>query len=384
MSVTINARGTSVPYFTIGKNGATIYQGKFDPRPTYTPKNGDIWIDTEDSIIKIWVQTGSPETGQWVVATGLSGYSGISGYSGQNGNSGYSGISGYSGLSTSIIASPTAPLNPIDNQLWYDTDNGKTYIYYDDGVSKQWVLFSDPTESTSGFSGYSGVGLSGFSGYSGLGFSGYSGISGVSGYSGISGFSGAPLSWTTITGNLTAVPQGQYICNTASGSFTLTLPSTPTLGDIVVITDGSNFALNPLYVNANGSTFEGEDITLVVDTSYILVNFIYDGSTWQIAATAGPKGPIGDSGYSGYSGAMGNNGTSGYSGISGFSGYTPALERQSAWVAPYQYCGTAPYGSLLTQPVWTIDRIEVASDGSVTVTTATNVAWIDYATATYT
>jgi len=41
------------------------------------------------------------------------------------------------------------------------------------------------------------------------------------------------------------------------------------------------------------------------------------------------------------------------------------------------YCGTAPAGSLENQNVWTIFKIVVALDGSVTRTFATNVAWTD-------
>ena len=54
MSVTINAKGTSVPYFTVGKNGTTIYQGGTDPSLVYTIKNGDYWLDSADNSIKVW------------------------------------------------------------------------------------------------------------------------------------------------------------------------------------------------------------------------------------------------------------------------------------------------------------------------------------------
>lgn len=44
-----------------------------------------------------------------------------------------------------VTASSTAPSSPTVNTLWYDADNGKTYIRFDDGTSTQWVLQSDPT-----------------------------------------------------------------------------------------------------------------------------------------------------------------------------------------------------------------------------------------------
>jgi len=61
MAITLNARGTSVPFFTIGKQGTTLYQGAVDPSLIYTLKNGDLWIDTTSSTIEIW----SSATSSW-------------------------------------------------------------------------------------------------------------------------------------------------------------------------------------------------------------------------------------------------------------------------------------------------------------------------------
>lgn len=55
MSIIINAKGTSVPYFTIGKNGTTLYQGSTDPGLTYTLKNGDVWFNTSTNALESWV-----------------------------------------------------------------------------------------------------------------------------------------------------------------------------------------------------------------------------------------------------------------------------------------------------------------------------------------
>ena len=53
------------------------------------------------------------------------------------------------------------------------------------------------------------------------------------------------------------------------------------------------------------------------------------------------------------------------------------------FVSPYSYCGKALVGSLETQSVWTITRIQVLEDGLTTTTTATNVNWTDRLTHTY-
>jgi hypothetical protein len=47
------------------------------------------------------------------------------------------------------------------------------------------------------------------------------------------------------------------------------------------------------------------------------------------------------------------------------------------------YIGTAAQGSLDSATVWKIRKVVVNSDGTNTITTATNVAWTDYLTATY-
>jgi hypothetical protein len=41
----------------------------------------------------------------------------------------------------SMTTSATAPSSPSDGDMWYDTSTGRTYVYYDDGSSQQWVEF---------------------------------------------------------------------------------------------------------------------------------------------------------------------------------------------------------------------------------------------------
>jgi hypothetical protein len=43
------------------------------------------------------------------------------------------------GGSSSITTSDTAPISPSDGDLWYETDTGRTLVYYADGTSSQWV-----------------------------------------------------------------------------------------------------------------------------------------------------------------------------------------------------------------------------------------------------
>jgi hypothetical protein len=43
------------------------------------------------------------------------------------------------GGGASVTTSDTAPSSPSDGDLWYDSVGGRTYVYYDDGDTSQWV-----------------------------------------------------------------------------------------------------------------------------------------------------------------------------------------------------------------------------------------------------
>lgn len=56
------------------------------------------------------------------------------------------------GGNVSVTSSPSAPLSPQDNDLWWDSSIGKLKIYYNDGDSSQWVdafanILNNPQES---------------------------------------------------------------------------------------------------------------------------------------------------------------------------------------------------------------------------------------------
>lgn len=55
----------------------------------------------------------------------------------------YNSTKGVWAIDSSIIASmsvaDSAPPNPSPGDLWYDSDTGFTFVYYNDGTSAQWV-----------------------------------------------------------------------------------------------------------------------------------------------------------------------------------------------------------------------------------------------------
>ena len=99
--------------------------------------------------------------------------------------------------------------------------------------------------------------------------------------------------WTKITTATTATTKKQYVTDTTAAAFTVTLPVSPAAGDYVYFMDAGNWATNNLTVARNGSTIRASATDLIVDVKGLMVQLIYDGSTWQVTSNIGPQGPIG-------------------------------------------------------------------------------------------
>jgi hypothetical protein len=99
--------------------------------------------------------------------------------------------------------------------------------------------------------------------------------------------SGGGISYTRKTANYTASANEGIIADTTGGSFTITLPASPSVGDLVVVADGGNWNTNNLTIGRNGSTIEGDAENMTMDVGGLSVEFLYDGTTWQIYAQAG-------------------------------------------------------------------------------------------------
>ena len=100
------------------------------------------------------------------------------------------------------------------------------------------------------------------------------------------GTSGGGGAWTLKIANYTAASGDKIIADTTAGTFAITLPATPSLGDSLTIADGGNWYTTNLTVNRNGSTIKGTADNLTIDVGGVMVDFVYSGSTWLVFAFA--------------------------------------------------------------------------------------------------
>ena len=94
------------------------------------------------------------------------------------------------------------------------------------------------------------------------------------------------VNWqTTIkTGDFTAASGEGYFVNTTSGPVTLTLPSSPSVGDIVAFKDyAGTFQTNNLTIDRNGSNVVSGTVNPVIDVEGQSVILVYGDATqgWQ-------------------------------------------------------------------------------------------------------
>ena len=112
-------------------------------------------------------------------------------------------------------------------------------------------------------------------------------ITGVS----ITGTIDNQVNWQTTvkTSNFTATAGEGYFCNTTSGAFTVTLPSSPSAGDLVGIKDYANTAdTNNITIGRNGSNIEGvaNDFVISVEGGSITLIFVDATKGWLSTAAA--------------------------------------------------------------------------------------------------
>jgi hypothetical protein len=149
----------------------------------------------------------------------------------------------------------TPPANPLTGQVWYNTETGRAYIYYD----SFWIEFSP-------------------------GFTGQQGPQGPAGPAGADGADGSAMLAVEITANTNLSAGSRYFVSSSS-SLTLTLPASPALNDEIQILDASgNASTYNITVSRNGNKINGGTGNLIIDTDGNWTTLLYTGSTygWKV------------------------------------------------------------------------------------------------------
>ena len=106
------------------------------------------------------------------------------------------------------------------------------------------------------------------------------------------------VNWQTSikTSAFTAVSGEGYFCNTSSAAFTVTLPASPSVGDIVAIKDyGSSFSTNNLTIARNGSNMNGSAADTVRRSDNESLTMVYADATQGWLSVEEGTGFIGES-----------------------------------------------------------------------------------------
>jgi hypothetical protein len=195
------AQGVTGPTGYTGPTGQTGAQGVTGP----TGQTGPTGPQGETGPQGISGPTGS---------TGFTGPTGPTGATGADsivtGPTGPTGATGATGADGQfIVTGPTSPTPPVDGEVWYNSDDGRTYIYYNDGTSSQWVEFGNANQGPTGPTGATGA----------------IGGTGPTGSTGPTGTSGAQLSVENKTANYTFVlgDEGKLFTMDAAGATTFTV-----------------------------------------------------------------------------------------------------------------------------------------------------------------
>jgi len=102
------------------------------------------------------------------------------------------------------------------------------------------------------------------------------------------------ISWDTTpkTGDFTGVSGVGYFVNTAGGEVTITLPGSPSAGNVIGVSDyNSTAATNSIVINRNSNKINGGTNNLIIGKANSAIQLVYIDATtgWQSVFTGNPS-----------------------------------------------------------------------------------------------
>jgi hypothetical protein len=88
--------------------------------------------------------------------------------------------------------------------------------------------------------------------------------------------------WLNKSANWSANVGESIIANTSGGSWTLTLPASPSIGAQITVVDGADFQSNPLILGRNGNLINNAASNVALNYTGIKVDIIYNGTSWLV------------------------------------------------------------------------------------------------------
>jgi len=95
------------------------------------------------------------------------------------------------------------------------------------------------------------------------------------------------INYIAVSGNYLSTSGQAIAANTKNGSFTITLPSSPTIGTVVTVADAAAYwgTNNLTIAPSSGSTIQGSVQNLICNVSNWQVTLYFNGTTWVVIIT---------------------------------------------------------------------------------------------------
>lgn len=172
----------------------------------------------------------------------------------------------------SITVSDTAPTSPTEGDLWYNSLDGSTYVFYDSFWVESSSAYAGPTGATGMVLATSPLSFDEATSTLSIDLNAYATLLDIA------------VKKTEVnealSSDITLVAGHRYFIDTTAARI-LTLPANPSLGDEVTLFDASNLAAtNNVTVNNNGQNIEGLLEGVLLDVNAFVISFVYTGTTY--------------------------------------------------------------------------------------------------------